>query len=104
MQVDKDAIQERDGHVTLRVRVQPKASQNAIRVDETGRLRVSLTAPPVEGAANKALREFIAKELGIPKSAASLVSGEKSREKTLRVEGVARSAVEAKLKRWIGDE
>lgn len=79
-------LEEKDGYLLLRLRVQPKASRNAAIVED-GRLRVALTAPPVEGAANKALRQFMAKHLGLAKNAVSIVAGEKSREKTLRLEG-----------------
>ena len=71
----------------LHVRVQPKASRNAIILEPDGRIRTALTAPPIEGAANKALVDFVAKTLGVSKSAVSVVKGEKSREKTVRVDG-----------------
>ncbi|MCK5844695.1 MAG: DUF167 domain-containing protein, partial [Victivallales bacterium] len=50
---------------------------------------ISLAAPPVDGKANKALRMFIAKKLSIPKSAVVLVSGEKSRNKTIACVGIS---------------
>ena len=71
--------------VTLRVRVQPRASRNRMLLEPDGRIRISLTAPPVDGEANVALCRFVAAELGVPKSTVSVVSGEKSREKTLRI-------------------
>jgi len=92
-----EAVEERDGSTLLRVRVQPKASRNAICVERDGRIRVALTAPPIEGAANKALAEFIAKTLGVSKGAVSLVGGEKSREKTLQVAGLSCAEVCARL-------
>ncbi len=54
-------------------------------------------APPVKGAANKALQVFIAKRLGIPKRKVTLVQGEHSREKTLSLEGIAAEKVTAIL-------
>ena len=69
------------------MRVQPKASRDAVRFEPNGRVRVALTAPPVDGAANKALVAFLAKRLGLSKSKLKLVAGDKSREKTLRIEG-----------------
>lgn len=77
----------REGYLLLKVRVQPRASRNAFKQEADGRLRVYLTAPPVEGAANEALCEFVAKRLGIAKSSISVVAGEKSREKTLKIMG-----------------
>ena len=73
---------------TLTVRVQPKASRNACNVDESGRVRIALTAPPVDGAANEALIEFVADRLDIAKRCVRLVSGEKSRDKTIAIDGL----------------
>lgn len=78
-------IEQRGTDVLLHVRVQPKASRNDVRVEPDGRIRIALTAPPVEGEANKALCEYLAKRLGLPKRAVTLESGEKSREKTVRI-------------------
>ena len=68
---------------TLKVRVVPRAA----RTEFAGRLgdavRVRLTAPPVEGAANAALVDYVAKALGVRRSEVSIVSGEKGREKVL---------------------
>lgn len=82
------AAEQKDGYVLLHVRVQPKASRNAVLAESGGRIRIALTAPPVEGEANQALCAFLAKQLGLPKRAVSLVAGQKSREKTVRLEGV----------------
>ena len=87
------AVEQKDGYVLLHVRVQPKASRNAIVCESNGRIRVALTAPPVEGAANSALCAFLAKALGLRKGAVSLVSGQKAREKSLRLDGTTCAAV-----------
>ena len=77
----------------LRCRVTPAAKQSEIIgwTDEgppNGRvLRLKLKAPPVEGKANRELLAFMAKELGLPKSAISLRSGAKSRVKSVEIEG-----------------
>lgn len=84
-------------YTLLRVRVQPKASRNAIKIDDTGLIRVALTAAPVDGAANLALRELVAKVMGLPKGAVSVVSGEKSREKMLRLDGIGGDVVRERL-------
>jgi uncharacterized protein (TIGR00251 family) len=81
------ALEEHSDHVLLRLRVQPKASRNALCVESDGRIRVALTAPPVDGAANKALCKFLSSFLEVPKSAVSLVGGGKSRDKTVRCLG-----------------
>ncbi|MBI5345222.1 MAG: YggU family protein [Deltaproteobacteria bacterium] len=74
--------------VSIRVRVQPRASRNEICGVHGGSLKVKLTAPPVEGEANKALIEFLSKFLKIKKSSLSIASGKTSREKMVRAEGV----------------
>jgi uncharacterized protein (TIGR00251 family) len=81
-------IQEGDDSVTFEVRVAPRASRNAIIGVHEGALKVALTAPPVEGAANAALRKLIAKTLSVPKSNVEIVRGERGRNKVLRVRGV----------------
>ena len=58
---------------------------------------MTLTAPPVRGAANKALREFIAERLGISKRAVILQRGEKLRDKVVRLVAMTPQEVKAKL-------
>lgn len=69
------------GGLKVKIRVQPKASRNKIGEVREGYLQVKLTSPPVEGAANKMLIEFLSKKLRIAKSRVELLSGEKSRKK-----------------------
>ena len=59
-----------------------------------GALKVALTAPPVDGAANGALLKLLSKELGVPKSAIEILRGERARTKLLRVHGVSPSALD----------
>ena len=85
--------------VTLAIRVQPRSSRDEIIVDPTSdQLKVRITAPPVDSAANKAMLKFIAKSLGIPPRTASLIRGEKSRNKTVLVTGTQAKTVEGKLR------
>ncbi|QXE91434.1 DUF167 domain-containing protein [Geomonas subterranea] len=72
------------------VHVQPRASRSEICGPKEGELRVRLTSPPVDDAANKQCVELIAKSLGVAKSKVSIKSGAKSRHKVVRVEGVER--------------
>lgn len=95
-----EPIENQEEHVILRVRVQPKASRNALCLEPDGRIRVALTSPPVEGAANKALTKFMAKQLKVAHGAIRLISGEKSRDKTLSVAGLTAAEVRARL---VGD-
>ncbi|MDH3202614.1 MAG: DUF167 domain-containing protein [Myxococcales bacterium] len=86
-------IQEDDDSVTFEVRVAPRARRNAIIGIHEGKLKVALTAPPVEGAANDALRKLLAKTLGVPKSNVTIVRGERVRNKLLRIRGVGPEAL-----------
>lgn len=88
------SITEANGSVTFAVRVVPRSSRNQIVGVEGGALKIKLTAPPVEGAANAALIEFVAEWLGVRRSAVSIVSGDKARNKFVRVSGVTRQTVE----------
>jgi uncharacterized protein (TIGR00251 family) len=81
--------------VTLDVRVIPRAARSGLAGTRDGVLLVRLTAPPVEGAANAALIEVLAKALRVPKRALTIVGGERSRLKRVRVEGVTEEFVRA---------
>ena len=91
-------VEESAGGVTFAVRVIPRSSRNQIAGVQGDALRVKLTAPPVAGAANEALVEFLAEQLGVRKSAVSIISGERNRSKTVRVDGVTRERVEKVLR------
>lgn len=69
----------------VKIQVQPRAAQNAVAGTHGDALKLRLTAPPVEGAANKACVAFLAKQLGLPKSALTIVTGRASRTKQLLV-------------------
>ena len=71
--------------VLLQLRVLPRASKSSIEGEQDGVLRVRLTAPPVEGAANKALIDLLSGVLGLPKRDVMIVRGERSREKTVLI-------------------
>jgi len=81
-------LEQRGDAVRLRVRVQPRASRAEIVGEHDGALRVRLTAPPVEGAANQQLVKLLAETFRIPKSAVRVVSGETGRSKLVELEGV----------------
>ena len=84
--------------VIFSIHVQPRASRCEICPPKDGELRLRLTSPPVEDAANKQCVELIAKALGIAKSRVSIKAGAKSRHKTVQVEGVQEAALTALLK------
>jgi len=74
--------------VDLTVRLQPRAKRNAIVGERDGVLRVSVAAAPVDGQANAALCKLIAKRVGIARGRVSVIGGERSREKVVRVRGL----------------
>ncbi len=82
-------LQEHKDGVIIRVYVQPRASKNQLVGLQGDELKLRLTSPPVEGAANALCREFLAKVLGLPKGRLSLLSGDKSRHKRLLALGVS---------------
>jgi uncharacterized protein len=77
--------------------VQPGASKTQIAGMHDGLIKVRVAAPPVEGAANQALVEFVAKRLSIPKSRVRVVSGLTSRRKVLEIDGLSQDAIAASL-------
>jgi uncharacterized protein (TIGR00251 family) len=83
------------------VRLQPKASRNEVRrvltLSGEVALAVRVTAPPVEGQANKACLEALARALDVPKSSLTIVAGARSRDKTIRLEGLAETEWRARL-------
>lgn len=74
--------------VTMSLVIQPRAGKTAVAGVLGGALKIRIAAPPVDGAANDALVEFLADALGVAKSAISIRSGETGRRKIVRVEGV----------------
>jgi uncharacterized protein len=88
-------IQEHAGAVTFDVLVQPRASRVKLGPVHDNRLKVAVTAPPVDGEANAAVIDAIARALGVARGAVEVIAGASSRRKTVRVAGVTRAAVEA---------
>lgn len=86
-----------DSSAELEVWVQPRASRDEVAGFHDGALRVRLTAPPVDGQANDALVRFLAKQLGVARSAVTLVRGQTARRKTLRIEGLTVEEVRRRL-------
>lgn len=85
------------GGSVLALRVTPRAGRTSIAGVRGGRLLVRLAAAPVEGAANEALVRFLAGTLEIPNSRITLLSGERSREKCVRVAGLCAADVTSRL-------
>ena len=75
--------------IVIAVRVKPRASSARIEGVRAGRLLLAVTAPPLEGRANDAVRRLIAKALGVGTGRVSIRSGERSRDKLVRIEGAS---------------
>ena len=82
-----NVIEEADG-VSFWVRVSPRASKNEVEGPHGDALRVRLTAPPVDGEANKALTKLFAKYFGVAKSRIEILQGESARNKRVRIRGL----------------
>ncbi len=83
--------------VLLAVKVQPRASRNEIGGPLGDELRVKVTAPPVDSAANEAVVKLLAKALGVGGSSVELVRGQTSRHKVFKIHGLQLEEVLRKL-------
>jgi uncharacterized protein len=90
-------IQGSGGGVTFAVKIHPRAKKNAITGELGDALKVSLTAPPIDGAANGACVEFFAKLLKVARSSVTIASGHSSRRKVIRVTGISAEEVRRRL-------
>ena len=84
----------------VRLRVTPRAARDEITGwREGGVLNVRVTAPPVEGEANRAVARLLARALRVPPSAVTVVRGERGRDKIVRINGLALGEIEARVAR-----
>jgi uncharacterized protein len=83
--------------VLLSVKLQPRASANEIGEALGGELRIKVTAPPVEAAANEALLKVLAQQLHCPRNRVDIVRGHTSRHKVIKLFGMTPEAVAEKL-------
>ena len=90
-------IEARVDGVRFEVRVQARASRTELAGSHGEAVKIRLAAPPVEGAANAELVEFLAKRLGVSRSAVRIVRGERGRDKVVEVEGISQADVQALL-------
>jgi uncharacterized protein (TIGR00251 family) len=90
-------LQQSGADVLLPVAVQPRASRNAVAGLRGTALKLLLTAPPVEGAANDACLCFLANLLGMSRSRLSIVRGEKARQKLIRIANASPEALRTYL-------
>ena len=90
-------VRDEAGGVVLELLVQPRASRTRVVGEHDGRLKVQLAAPPVEGEANQALIELLARALSVRKADVVIQRGETGRRKTVRVMGVTTQQARAAL-------
>jgi uncharacterized protein len=83
--------------LTVRLHVLPRAKSSEIAGLHNGALKVKITAPPVDDAANRAVIEFFSKLLGVSRSSLKIQAGNKSREKVLRIQGLSLAAFMARM-------
>ncbi len=81
----------------LHVRVQPRSGVTDVVGWQGSALRVRVTAAPVDEAANRAVLDLLAQALGIPRAQISLVRGAHGRDKLIRILGISRDLLEARL-------
>ena len=86
-----------DRGVLVAVRVVPNAARTEITGERAGRLVIRITAPPLEGRANDAVRRLLAKVAGVGASRVQVVSGERARHKTVRIDGISMDEMARRL-------
>jgi uncharacterized protein (TIGR00251 family) len=82
-------LNEKDGGVTIKVRVQPRAPRTEITGEHAGAIKMRVAAPPVDGKANEECRRYLAKLLKVGATSVEIISGESSRDKVIRVSNIS---------------
>ena len=95
------SVKDTPSGATFAVKLHPRAKKNAITGTLGDALKISLTAPPLEGRANHACIEFLADVLKLPRSSITIAAGQTSRNKLIRISGVSAADVEARLRRVV---
>jgi len=98
------SVKDTPSGATFAVKLHPRAKKNAITGTLGDALKISLTAPPLEGRANHACIEFLADVLKLPRSSITIAAGQTSRKKLIRISGVSAADVEARLRRVIAGD
>ncbi|MGH7850009.1 MAG: DUF167 domain-containing protein [Thermodesulfobacteriota bacterium] len=86
--------------LTITVQVQPRSSHDEIVGIHEGRLKIRISAPPVDGKANERLTEVIAKAFGVSKSSVEIVKGHHSRVKTITISGIGRDEYDTLISKF----
>lgn len=89
-------LNEKDGAVTIKVKVQPRAPRTEIVGEHAGAIKLRVAAPPVDGKANEECRRFLAKLFEVSATSVEIISGVSSRDKVIRIRSIsARRVLEA---------
>ncbi|MEK6325111.1 MAG: DUF167 domain-containing protein [Acidobacteriota bacterium] len=89
-------LNEKDGAVTIKLRVQPRAPRTEIIGEYAGAIKLRVAAPPVDGKANEECRRFLAKLFEVSATSIEIISGDSSRDKVIRIRSIsARRVLEA---------
>ncbi|HTG13826.1 MAG TPA: DUF167 domain-containing protein [Blastocatellia bacterium] len=92
-------IKEQEGAVTLRIRVQPRASRTELAGERAGAIKLKIAAPPVNGKANEECRRFLAKLLDVSAGSVEIIKGDSSRDKVIRIHNISADRVREALRR-----
>ena len=90
-------LSEKDQEIILRLHAQPGAKRTSVVGLYGDKLKIAVATPPVDGKANQAIIAFLAKTLGLSKSKLTIISGETSREKRIRIQGITADECVTKL-------
>jgi len=82
-------LNEKDGGVTIKVRVAPRASRTEIIGEHAGAIKLRVAAPPVDGKANEECRRYLAKLLKVGATSVEIISGDSSRDKVIRIHNIS---------------
>ena len=93
----KDIVSEHPEGCRLKCYIQPRSSRNKLVGIHNNAIKIALTSPPVDGKANKALIQFMARLCGVSKSSVRIAAGESSRNKTIAITGGTPKEIIAKL-------
>jgi uncharacterized protein (TIGR00251 family) len=89
-------MKEKDGAVTFKARVQPRAQRSEVAGEYNGAIKLRLAAPPVDGKANQECQSFLARLLKVSATSVEIISGSSSRDKVIRIHNIsARRVIEA---------
>ncbi|MCZ6790449.1 MAG: DUF167 domain-containing protein [Candidatus Dadabacteria bacterium] len=89
-----------ENSLNIQVQIQPGSSKDQIIGLHNGRLKIKISAPPVDGKANQNLIEFISKALGVSKSKIEILKGRTSKLKTLKISGVDQQSFSLLLNKY----